>query len=130
MQTGTTEEVRALDEELSAAEIHAEQLRMQRDALTDRRNEARAREASEALPAYVESLEAEVEAIERLVNELAEKREELRTRANQLNNLRATALRGGHPAAGASSDLAYRVIAQVPGMQRHAVDMAERMGAS
>lgn len=129
MQTGTIEAVRELDSELSTAEIRAEQLRIQRDTLIQRRNDARAREASEALPAAVDALESEVEAIERLANQLAEQRDGLRTKANQLNNLRSTAVRGGHPAAGASSELAHRVIAQVPSMQRHAQDMAERMGA-
>lgn len=129
METGTPEEVRKLDDELAEAEIRSEQLSAQRDALMKRREGARAREASEALPEHIEALRADVEAVERLANQLAEMRDGLRTKANELHNLRNTALRGGQPAPGASTELAQRVIAQVPSMQRHAHDMAERMGA-
>lgn len=90
LRTGSPEDVRRVNDEYETTRILVDQLQAQRDALHQRRSEARLREAREGMPRRYEALIAKLDAAEAAKAALRAALGEVKAAADQITAARAT----------------------------------------
>jgi len=90
LRTGSPEDVRRVNDEYETTRILVDQLQAQRDALNQRRGEARLREAREGMPRRYEALTAKLDAAEAAKAAFKAALAEVKAAADQITAARGT----------------------------------------